>query len=192
MLWMKTEYLSPQPPQPPDSGGAYIKTSLEIKKNSLLEFLGSKMETLLLAIVIILQIFLIFIVLQRSPQLVTEGVFGEGKMKFSKKTVVQESLKNENLWDDPPPATEEMKLTIAEFKSKYDRSEPVGWRFCSLKTVPNLQRDEFDCGDDEINRYLKDLVETADETGFSRTFLMISETGDLGATERAGLPLPDQ
>jgi GNAT superfamily N-acetyltransferase len=54
----------------------------------------------------------------------------------------------------------------------------VGWRFCSLKTFLTLQREEFDCGDEEINNYLKNLVETADEAGFSRTFLMIVEPGE--------------
>ena len=54
----------------------------------------------------------------------------------------------------------------------------MGWRFCSLKNVSNLQREEFDCGDEEINRYLKTLGETADRSGFSRTFLMIKEPGD--------------
>jgi hypothetical protein len=54
----------------------------------------------------------------------------------------------------------------------------VGWRFCSLKTSPTLQKEEFDCGDEEINNYLKNLVETADEAGFSRTFLMIVEPGE--------------
>lgn len=55
----------------------------------------------------------------------------------------------------------------------------MGWRFCSLKTFPTLQREEFDCGDEEINNYLKNLVETADEAGFSRTFLMIVEPGEV-------------
>jgi GNAT superfamily N-acetyltransferase len=54
----------------------------------------------------------------------------------------------------------------------------VGWRFCTLKSFPNFPRDSFDCGDEEINNYLKNLVETADEAGFSRTFLMISESGE--------------
>lgn len=54
----------------------------------------------------------------------------------------------------------------------------MGWRFCSLKNFPTLQREEFDCGDEEINNYLKNLVETADEAGFSRTFLMIVEPGE--------------
>jgi hypothetical protein len=54
----------------------------------------------------------------------------------------------------------------------------VGWRFCGLKNFPTLQREEFDCGDEEINHYLKTLVETADEAGFSRTFLMILELGE--------------
>ena len=54
----------------------------------------------------------------------------------------------------------------------------MGWRFCTLKSVPNLQRDNFDCGDEEINSYLKNLVETSDAAGFSRTFFMIPETGE--------------
>jgi alkanesulfonate monooxygenase SsuD/methylene tetrahydromethanopterin reductase-like flavin-dependent oxidoreductase (luciferase family) len=54
----------------------------------------------------------------------------------------------------------------------------VGWRFCALKSFPNFQGEGFDCGDEEINNYLKNLVETADEAGFSRTFLMISESGE--------------
>ena len=29
----------------------------------------------------------------------------------------------------------------------------MGWRFCSLKTFPTLQREDFDCGDEEINNY---------------------------------------
>ncbi len=29
----------------------------------------------------------------------------------------------------------------------------MGWRFCSLKNSPTLQREEFDCGDEEINHY---------------------------------------
>ncbi|MDY6936385.1 MAG: hypothetical protein SWY16_01860 [Cyanobacteriota bacterium] len=82
------------------------------------------METLLLAIVIILQLILIFIVLQRSSQLAPEGVVRERNIKFSKEKVAKESLSTKNLWDDPPPVTEEMKLTIAEFKSEYNRSEP--------------------------------------------------------------------
>ncbi len=40
-----------------------------------------------------------------------------------KGTVEQESLSLDNLWENPPPATGEMKLTIAEFKSKYNRSD---------------------------------------------------------------------
>jgi hypothetical protein len=46
------------------------------------------------------------------------------KSQLSKETEEKESPRSENLWDNPPPATEEMKLTIAEFKSKYNRSEP--------------------------------------------------------------------
>jgi hypothetical protein len=28
----------------------------------------------------------------------------------------------------------------------------VGWRFCTLKSFPNFQRDGFDCGDEEGDR----------------------------------------
>jgi hypothetical protein len=90
----------------------------------LIELLGSKIETLMLALVIILQLLLIFLVLQRQPQLVPDGLVVPPKSQVSKETVEKESLKQDNLWENPPPATEEMKLTIAEFKSKYNRSEP--------------------------------------------------------------------
>jgi hypothetical protein len=90
----------------------------------LIELLGSNIETLLLALVIILQLLLIFLVLQRQPQLVPEGLVVRRKSQLSKETEEKESPRSENLWDNPPPATEEMKLTIAEFKSKYNTSEP--------------------------------------------------------------------
>ena len=52
----------------------------------------------------------------------------------------------------------------------------MGGRFCRLKTFPTLQREEFDFGDEKINNYhLKNLIETGDEAGFYKTFLMIVE-----------------
>ncbi|MFB2981164.1 hypothetical protein [Microseira sp. BLCC-F43] len=89
----------------------------------LIELLGSKIETLLLVLVIILQILLIFLVLQRQPQLVPEGLVVRRKSQLSKETVEKESPRSDNLWDNPPPATKQMKLTIAEFKDKYNRSD---------------------------------------------------------------------
>ena len=42
----------------------------------------------------------------------------------SGKTAQKPSTSSKNLWDNPPPASEELKLTVTEFKDKYDRSEP--------------------------------------------------------------------
>jgi hypothetical protein len=73
------------------------------------------METLLLAIVIILQMVLIVLILKRDYHLLPEGL---------DVPVTQKPKTNSNnLWDNPPPASAELKLTVAEFKDKYDRSE---------------------------------------------------------------------
>ena len=90
----------------------------------LIELLGDKIETLLLLVVILLQILLIFLVLQRQPQLVQEGLIVGREYQPSKVTVDKEDINYENLWENPPPASEEMKFAIAEFKSKHNRSEP--------------------------------------------------------------------
>ena len=42
----------------------------------------------------------------------------------SGKTAQKPSTSSKNLWDNPPPASEELKLTVAEFKDNYNRSEP--------------------------------------------------------------------
>ena len=89
----------------------------------LMELVGSKIETLLLAVVIILQLLLIFLILQSQPKLVPEGLVVWRKSQASKEPEKKESLSSDNLWENPPPATGEMKLTIAEFKSKYNRSD---------------------------------------------------------------------
>ncbi|MFB2919176.1 hypothetical protein [Aerosakkonema funiforme] len=89
----------------------------------LIELLGAKIETLLLLVVIVLQLLLIFLVLQRQPQLVQDGLVRQREYQPSKRTVQKEDINSENLWENPPEASEEMKLTIAEFKSKHNRSE---------------------------------------------------------------------
>lgn len=90
----------------------------------LLEWLGSQRETLLLVLVILLQIVLIFLVLQRKPLLVREGVAVGKQSRWVKGTVEPERESPENLWENPPPTSEEMKLAISEFKHKYNRNDP--------------------------------------------------------------------
>ncbi|WP_333028906.1 MULTISPECIES: hypothetical protein [unclassified Microcoleus] len=86
--------------------------------------MAENMETLLLTVVIILQIVLIFLILQREYQLLPEGLGVRGESQLSKATIQKQRASSKNLWDNPPPASEELKLTVAEFKDKYDRSEP--------------------------------------------------------------------
>ena len=88
-----------------------------------MEFLTFRMETLLLTIVIILQILLIFLILQREYRLLPEGLVVRYQPQSSPEKTERENVCSENLWDNPPPASEELKLTVAEFKSKYNRSE---------------------------------------------------------------------
>lgn len=82
------------------------------------------MENLLLTVVIILQLVLIFLILQREYQLLPEGLGVRGESPLSKAKAQEQSASSQNLWDNPPPASEELKLTVAEFKDNYDRSEP--------------------------------------------------------------------
>ncbi len=82
------------------------------------------MEILLLTVVIILQLVLIFLILQREYQLLPEGLGIGGQSQLSKATAEKQSASSQNLWDNPPPASEELKLTVAEFKDNYNRSEP--------------------------------------------------------------------
>ncbi|MDQ2098431.1 MAG: hypothetical protein QQW96_12385 [Tychonema bourrellyi B0820] len=82
------------------------------------------MENLLLTVVIILQLVLIFLILQREYQLLPEGLGVRGQSQLSKATAQKQSANSKNLWDNPPPASEELKLTVAEFKDNYNRSEP--------------------------------------------------------------------
>lgn len=88
-----------------------------------MEFLTFKMETLLLTIVILLQVVLIFLILQREYRLLPEGLVVREQPQSLQEKTEREKVCSENLWDNPPPASEELKLTVAEFKSNYDRSE---------------------------------------------------------------------
>jgi hypothetical protein len=81
------------------------------------------METLLLAVVIILQIVLIVLILMRDYHILPEGLGVPANSQLSKAIAQKKRASSENLWDNPPPASEELKLTVAEFKDKYDRSE---------------------------------------------------------------------
>ncbi len=89
------------------------------------------METLLLTVVILLQLVLIFLFLHREYQLLPEGFGVRGQSQLSKATAQKQSASSKNLWDNPPPASEELKLTVAEFKDNYDRSEPWDGYFAS-------------------------------------------------------------
>jgi len=82
------------------------------------------MENLLLTVVIILQLVLIFLILQREYQLFPEGLGVRGQSQLSNATAQKQSASSKNLWDNLPPASEELKLTVAEFKDNYNRSEP--------------------------------------------------------------------
>ncbi|WP_254013968.1 hypothetical protein [Limnofasciculus baicalensis] len=81
----------------------------------------SKIEPLLLVVVILLQIVLIVLFLQRQPRLVPEGAVVRGEPEFSKETREIGEVRAENLWENPLPASEEMKSTVAEFKTQYNR-----------------------------------------------------------------------
>ena len=76
-----------------------------------------------LIVVIILQLVLIFLILQREYQLWPESLGIRGQSQLSKATAQKQSASSKNLWDNPPPPSEELKLTVAEFKDNYNRSE---------------------------------------------------------------------
>jgi len=81
------------------------------------------METLLLTIVIILQFVLIFLIVQREYRLLPDGLVMRYQPQSLQDKTDREKVSVENLWDNPPTASEELKLTVAEFKSKHDRSQ---------------------------------------------------------------------
>ena len=81
------------------------------------------METLLLTIVIILQFVLIFLIVQREYRLLPDGLVMRYQPQSLQDKTEREKVSVENLWDNPPTASEELKLTVAEFKSKHDRSQ---------------------------------------------------------------------
>jgi hypothetical protein len=82
------------------------------------------METLLLTIVIILQIVLIGLILYRDYHLSPVGLGFREDLQISEETAEKQRASSKNLWDNPPPGSADLKLTVAEFKDKYDRSEP--------------------------------------------------------------------
>lgn len=87
-----------------------------------MNLLLSNIETLLLAVVILLQIVLIFLVMNREPRavLATVGWRREPRLAQEKAPVVE----SENLWSNPPSASPELKSTIAEVKNNYNRNDP--------------------------------------------------------------------
>lgn len=78
---------------------------------------------LLLSVVIILQLLLIFLVLQREPRLVLEGFNIRRESRKPKQETTSNTIKSENLWENPSPASEDLKSTVEEFKDKYNRSD---------------------------------------------------------------------
>lgn len=81
------------------------------------------METLLLAIVIILQIVLIVLILHRDYHLLPEGLGVRENSQISQETAEKQIENSQNLWDNPPPASTELKLTVAEFKGRKNEKE---------------------------------------------------------------------
>lgn len=82
------------------------------------------MEMLLLLTIIVLQLVLIALVLQRQPRPVMEGPVEERLPGRPKEETDKEGASSESLWDEPPPPSEELKYAVKEFKSKYNRSDP--------------------------------------------------------------------
>ncbi len=66
------------------------------------------MEILLLRVVIILQLVLIFLILQWEYQLLPEGLGVRGQSQLSKATAPTQTASAKNLWDNRPPASEEL------------------------------------------------------------------------------------
>lgn len=51
----------------------------------------------------------------------------------------------------------------------------MGWRFLSLNSVPEIDKTCFDCGDPDVNEFLRDSAEICEKEDFSRVFLMLSD-----------------
>ncbi|NER33036.1 MAG: hypothetical protein F6J93_02980 [Oscillatoria sp. SIO1A7] len=81
------------------------------------------MEILLLLTIIVLQLVLITLVLQRQPRPVLEGPAEEMVPRLPREETDKEGASSESLWDEPPPPSEELRYTIKEFKSKYNRND---------------------------------------------------------------------
>lgn len=83
----------------------------------------SLLLSLPLLLSVLLQLLLIFLVLQKEPRLVLEGFSIRRESRKPKKETTSNTIKSENLWENPPPASEELKSTVEEFKDKYNRSD---------------------------------------------------------------------
>ena len=79
------------------------------------------MEILLLLTIVVLQLVLIALVLQRQPRAVLESAAEVRVSELPRDETVK--FAEESLWDEPPPASEELRYTIREFKSNYNRND---------------------------------------------------------------------
>jgi GNAT superfamily N-acetyltransferase len=55
----------------------------------------------------------------------------------------------------------------------------VGWRFLSLRSSTDVNLALFNCGNNDVNAFLKDSAITCEDEGFSRVFLMLSDDNKL-------------
>lgn len=81
------------------------------------------METLLLAVVIILQIVLIVLILHRDYHILPKGLGVREDAQISPATAHQQRTNSQNLWENSPPESEELKLTVAQFKGGKNEKE---------------------------------------------------------------------
>ena len=79
------------------------------------------MEILLLLTIVVLQLVLIALVLQRQPRPVLESPAEDRLPGLPREETVK--FAEESLWDEPPPPSEELRHTIKEFKSKYNGND---------------------------------------------------------------------
>ena len=80
------------------------------------------MEILLLLTIVVLQLVLIVLVLRRQPQPVLESPTEDPLPGLPREETVKGD-RSESLWDEPSPPSEELRYTIKEFKSKYNRND---------------------------------------------------------------------
>lgn len=55
----------------------------------------------------------------------------------------------------------------------------MGWNFYSLSQALEIDRTYFDCGNQNINKFLKDSAEACERERLSRVFLMISDKNEI-------------